>query len=298
VIENLRGRSTETKYGRIPLWLYETGVPLQAIAAYGWLHGRYGHYERVMPSYKTLAKELGVSKGSAVAYVKALMSVGALRVETSGAAAQKPNEYVIAFNEPFEVVEQQATAGQHADPVSQLVRRGQRADRRGQPVGHEEDVLKKTEDSLSSPSPSAPPAPPAASSERETIATPHNSSEAHQALAAYEEALGGTALPAVRRQLLADATELLTARPAWWVIDRARELPRYGSSLSKHAAMSRAPLARPQHAGTVAAAPGDGLPPWCGHCADEEPAARHNTRLRTINGAPCPACHPDALAAA
>lgn len=94
----MRGRSTETKYGRAPLWLYETGVGLQAIATYTWLHGRYGHYERIMPSYATLAKELGVSRGSIIAYVKALVSVGAVKVTTSRQAGRTVNEYVIAFN--------------------------------------------------------------------------------------------------------------------------------------------------------------------------------------------------------
>lgn len=98
--ENVRGRSSETKFGRVPLWLYDTGVGLQAIATYGWLHGRYGHYERVMPSYGTLAKELGVSRGSVIAYVKALTSVGAVRIETSGAAGRQTNVYAIAFAEP------------------------------------------------------------------------------------------------------------------------------------------------------------------------------------------------------
>jgi hypothetical protein len=65
-----RARSTETKYARTPLWLFETGATLQAKATYAWLHGRYGHYDLVVPSYNTLAKELGVSKGSVINYVK------------------------------------------------------------------------------------------------------------------------------------------------------------------------------------------------------------------------------------
>lgn len=147
MIENLRGRSTETKYGRIPLWLYETGVGLQAIATYGWLHGRYGHYERVMPSYATLAKELGVSRGSVIAYVKALTSVGAVRIETSGAAGRQTNRYVIAFNEPFPVAGQntdRGRGGQNADRSVGCTSPSQPADGGGQPVVQEEDVSTKT----------------------------------------------------------------------------------------------------------------------------------------------------------
>lgn len=65
-----------------------------------------------------------------------------------------------------------------------------------------------------------------------------------QVLAAYEEALGGKALNGTRTKLLKDAAELLAARPLWWVMDRARELPRYGTDLAKHAAMSKVPFAR------------------------------------------------------
>lgn len=137
--ETARGRSSETKFGRVPLWLYGTGVGLQAIATYGWLHGRYGHYERVMPSYATLAKELGVSRGSVIAYVKALTSVGAVRIETSGAAGRQTNVYAIAFAEPFQV------GGQNTDQgVSGVDYPGQPAGRGGQPVVQEEDVSTKT----------------------------------------------------------------------------------------------------------------------------------------------------------
>lgn len=66
-----------------------------------------------------------------------------------------------------------------------------------------------------------------------------------QVLAAYEEALGGQALNGTRTQLLADASELLAVRPLWWVVDRARELPRYGKSLARHAEMSKAPFSKP-----------------------------------------------------
>ena len=145
--ESMRGRSSaETKYGRVPLWLYETDVGLQAISAYGWLHGRYGHYERIMPSYATLAKELKVSRGSVIAYVKALTLVGAIRIETSGAAGRQTNVYAIAFDEPFPMGGQNTDhPSQDADPlVSGVHYPSQPAGRGGQPVVQEEDVSTKT----------------------------------------------------------------------------------------------------------------------------------------------------------
>lgn len=46
-----------------------------------------------------------------------------------------------------------------------------------------------------------------------------------------------------------------------------------------------------------AAAPSaGGLPPWCGECGDDNPAAQFNPRFRTRDGAACPACHPAAAA--
>ncbi|MFI8792664.1 helix-turn-helix domain-containing protein [Streptomyces sp. NPDC055105] len=65
-----------------------------------------------------------------------------------------------------------------------------------------------------------------------------------QVLASYERAIGGKALNGTRAQLLQDAEALLAARPLWWVIDRAAELPKFGKSLSRHAEMSRVPFAR------------------------------------------------------
>lgn len=71
---------------------------------------------------------------------------------------------------------------------------------------------------------------------------PDTNPDAEQVLAAYEDALGAKALNGTRTRLLADAADLLASRPLWWVIDRARELPKYGSNLAKHAEMSKAPV--------------------------------------------------------
>jgi hypothetical protein len=66
--------------------------------------------------------------------------------------------------------------------------------------------------------------------------------DALKVLAAYEDALGAPALN--RTRFLAQAAELLAARPLPWVIDRARELPRWGNDLKRHAEMSKAPITR------------------------------------------------------
>ena len=81
-------------------------------------------------------------------------------------------------------------------------------------------------------------------------------SAVEQVLAAYEQALGGTALNGTRAKLLAAAEELLAARPLWWVLDRARELPQWGDDLMKHAGKSKAPFAERKPAGRP-----KGLPP-------------------------------------
>lgn len=70
--------------------------------------------------------------------------------------------------------------------------------------------------------------------------------EAQQVLTAYEEALGGQATRGAQQRILTDAAELLAlGRPLAWLIDRARELPQYGSNLMKHVEVSKVPFARP-----------------------------------------------------
>uniref|UniRef100_UPI002F90DD15 hypothetical protein n=1 Tax=Kitasatospora indigofera TaxID=67307 RepID=UPI002F90DD15 len=90
--------------------------------------------------------------------------------------------------------------------------------------------------------------------QRETGGQPD--AEAQQVLAAYEEVLGGPALNGTRAKLLAAAEELLAARPLWWVVDRARELPQWGDDLMKHAGKSKVPFTRPK-----SAARPQGVPP-------------------------------------
>ncbi|MFF3547078.1 hypothetical protein ACFYXD_35235 [Streptomyces platensis] len=67
--------------------------------------------------------------------------------------------------------------------------------------------------------------------------------DAVQVLAAYEEARGAKAVNGTRQSILAAAEELLAGgRPLSWLIDRARELPQYGTDLIKHAEMSKVPF--------------------------------------------------------
>lgn len=170
-------RSTETKYARVPLWLFETGVSLQALATYAWLHGRYGHYNEVIPSYKRLAKDLGVSRSSVISYVNELRGVGAVvAMERYKNGERTTNEYVIAFNEPFKVVEILTTSdqeepensgqdtdqgGQPADPGGQNTDPGWSAGCTAEEDVVEEDVVKKTPNRPALPGmPSAPAAPP------------------------------------------------------------------------------------------------------------------------------------------
>jgi hypothetical protein len=306
VIENLRGRSAETKYGRIPLWLYGSGISLQAIATYGWLHGRYGHFERVIPSYATLARELGVSRGSVIAYVKELTGVGAVRVVTSGAPGQTTNTYEIAFNEPFPTPDIQVGGGQNPDQVvSRLHRGGQPADQGGQPVVQEEDVPKKTKKTLSSRSPQQPRLPSprgGAPEEREISAAPDNPDPAALVADAWQVARGGRRNPTAQRAVAASAAELLAAD---WTLpevtalaeDMARVQPSW-RDLGRHADHWQPPTAQ-----AAPGAPGTTLPAWCGSCGDGDPVAAHNPNFRLTlrpdgTAVPCAACHPSARPAA
>jgi len=77
----------------------------------------------------------------------------------------------------------------------------------------------------------------------DTPEQPTKDDAALQVLAAYEEAKGAKAVNGTRKNLLAAAEELLAnGRPLSWLIDRARELPHYGTDLMKHAEMSKVPF--------------------------------------------------------
>lgn len=271
--------SGKTKYGRVPLWLYEAGVSLQAVATYGWLIGKYGHFDRISPSYATLAKELGVSRGSTIAYVKELQTVGAIRIVQSGAQGRQSNQFAIAFDAPFAP----ESTGQNADqsagrPVSQLDSTGQPADPGGQPAVQEEDSSFQTKKTLSSRLPQQATEPPAAP-EREI------NEDEQMVLAAYTAALGRKPTTAVAQKICDQAAKLIAdGLPAWWIADRARELPQFGTDLAKHCEMSSVPVE------TVR--PADEAPPCTAHSKFD----RMIPDPRTGDLVNCPDCHPDELA--
>jgi hypothetical protein len=111
-----------------------------------------------------------------------------------------------------------------------------------------------------------------------------------QVLAAYEEALGGPALNGTRSQLLKDAAELLAARPLWWVMDRARELPRFGKSLARHAEFSTVPFAEIPWPAAPSGEPMCSRHPAfkdgdCSPCRKDERAKREKSEPGPVDGA-------------
>jgi len=145
--------------------------------------------------------------------------------------------------------------------------------------------------------PSAASEPPASPEERENPAAPNNDTDPATAVAAAWTATRGCRRnPAAERDITASALQLLAA--AWplpdviaLAEDMARRQPTY-RDLTRHA--DHWQPARP----TQPAAARPNLPSWCEKCADDDPAARFNPRLRQLNGAPCPNCHPDTTVAA
>ena len=239
-------RRSETRFCRIPQWLYGTGVSLQAVAAYGWLHGKYGWLPKINPSYATLAEELGVSRGSVITYFKELIKVGAVRVTAGGPKGRTINTFEIAFEAPFAFQSGQRADHSRADEgsvVSRVTSSGQPADHlapvSGQRAVPEVEVLKKLEDSLSSdaPVPNAPEPP--APDEREIIAAlPKDNDDAGKVVEAWLAARGRGRNPAAEAKVRKSASEFLAAD---WSIpdlialaeDMGRRQPTY-SDLTKH----------------------------------------------------------------
>ncbi|MFJ6215040.1 hypothetical protein ACIQGZ_17145 [Streptomyces sp. NPDC092296] len=146
----------------------------------------------------------------------------------------------------------------------------------------EQDVVEQHEAlSLRMPQPAAPEPPAAPSSERETPA-PHDKPTAAQRAVRASRAVA----PDEESDFIAWVTATCQPRtPGWWRT-AAPDLPEHADAW------------RAQQAPTTSRQPTATLPPWCGRCDDSNPAAEHNPRFRIRNGAPCPACHPDAIAAA
>lgn len=267
----------KTKYGRVPLWLYEAGVSLQAVATYGWLIGKYGHFDRISPSYATLAKELGVSRGSTIAYVKELQAAGAVRIVQSGAQGRQSNQFAIAFDAPFEV----DSTGQNADqsagrPVSGLYSGGQHADPGGQRAVQEEDVLLQTKKTLSPRVPQQTRDSPAPE-ERENDPLIQKLIDDHGAT--EDEAT--TILDQVRR-------ENRIGNPVGWACSTT------GALDIKQRLYA---LRQPQRIGPSAPS----LPPWCGECNDGDESAATDPARRfhhTDEGSRRCGCHPASQKAA
>jgi hypothetical protein len=236
-------KRSETRFCRIPQWLYSVGISLQAVALYGWLHGKYGWLPKINPSYATLAEELGVSRGSIINYFKELIKVGAVRVTVGGPKGRTINSYEIAYDAPFKFASGQPadhSESDHESVVSGLTSSGHSADQSagqsGQPVVPEVEGLKKVEDSLPSdaPEPAAPEPPEAPVDERE-IDVHADTTKVSEAWAA---ARGRGRNPEAEAKVRVSAAKLLAAD---WSIpdlialaeDMARAKPSY-TDLAKH----------------------------------------------------------------
>lgn len=112
--------------------------------------------------------------------------------------------------------------------------------------------------------------------------------EREKILIAYTTALGRPVDSETRKQILAQAGQLLVdGFPAWWLEARAKELPQYGFDLLKHCRLSKVPV--------QAQRPSDALPDWCGRCFHSnhrmiKDPARDNELVE------CEACNPIAIA--
>ena len=147
--------------------------------------------------------------------------------------------------------------------------------------------IRSEEDSLSPSTPTDPPQPPATpSTERETPAAPHGPTAAQRAV----RTSNAVALEDEAAFITWVTNKHQPRSPRWWRT-AAPDLPELADTW--RAQQTKATTQHPA---------GPRLPDWCGHCADQNPAAAHNPRLRytdTPTGPqPCTTCHPDAIPAA
>lgn len=290
--------------------VYDPDSPVNAPAAILWahIHRHYAWRDRVFPSYARLAEETGQSESAVKRQLNTLKAAGAV---TWGAAyrarGRSSNEYALAPMEPFRFDREtagpvQAKSGRHP---SVEVKNDLAVESKSDPhpqvkngLGIESSSYLESTDDLSL-------APVVAKAkdargqgavpeERENPAAPNNDTDPAAAVAAaWTTTRGGRRNPAAERDIAASASQLLAA--AWPLTDvialaedMARRQPTY-RDLTRHA----------DHWQPAAAAAGKPyLPPWCGECGDENPAARYNARFRRRSEQPCPGCHPDAPLAA
>lgn len=90
-------------------------------------------------------------------------------------------------------------------------------------------------------------------------------SEVDEVLQVYVEALGRPVTNGTEAKLRASISELLHTLPLWWLKDRVRELPAYGTDLAKHVAMSKVPVVRPSS--SSGAGSGQTLAGRCAQCS-------------------------------
>lgn len=281
-------KRAETRYCRVPQWLYSAGVSLQAIAAYGWLHGRYGFLPVINPSYATLAEELHCSRGSVITYLKELVRVGAIRINVGGPKGRTINTYEIAFDAPFPVSGQSADhlkGAESSQVVSGLTTTGQPADQSpgqsGQRAVPEEEVVKNGK-TLSARMPRQP-QPSPAPVERETVASQDKLTTAQRIVrtaAVVAEADEDTFIAWVR-------AKHPPAGPQFW-----RKVSAQGDLPELVEAWRADQPSRP----TLSL-----IPDWCGHCnRGQQPASIAERINETTDGRieQCRACHPARRAAA
>ena len=126
--------------------------------------------------------------------------------------------------------------------------------------------------------------PPAPVDERE-ISPPEQ--DASLVLAAYAQALGRPVSASIQLKIRDQTGKLLAdGFPVWWIADRARELPAYGTDLAKHCEMSTIPVQAQRPGAAVKA------------CKDHDPFDRMIRDPNTGDHTECPLCHPTALARA
>src|SRR4051794_22353081 len=84
-------------YGMVPLWVIQR-APGSAVRVFGWLSGRYADRDKIAPSRKTLAAELGFTDIKAITEAMDLLeTIGAL---TRTVVPGHPTELNLCYSKP------------------------------------------------------------------------------------------------------------------------------------------------------------------------------------------------------
>lgn len=71
----------DVQHGKLPFWIFDLSLSLQAIALYGYIDMKYGNLPKgIFPKQETLAAALKVSQASVSKYLKELNTAGALTI--------------------------------------------------------------------------------------------------------------------------------------------------------------------------------------------------------------------------